>query len=134
MRARDLMTTSPVCVTPRTRLGETIEIMYANDVRHIPVVDDTRLVGIVSDRDLRALWEPVVNAQIGDGRAFDRRVADYMSTDPVTVMEEDDATEVIELLVEHRIGAIPVIDADGVLVGIVSYIDVLKALGDALEE
>ena len=134
MRARDLMTTSPVCVTPRTRLGETIEIMYANDVRHIPVVDDSRLVGIISDRDLRALWDPVVSVQVGDGRAFDRRVSEYMSTDPVTVMEEDEATEVIELLVEHRVGAIPVVDAEGILVGIVSYIDVLKALGDALED
>jgi len=132
MRARDLMTTSPICVSSRTRLGETIETMYANDVRHLPVVDGTRLVGIISDRDLRALWDPVMNVQIGDGRAYDRRVSDYMSRDPVTVEEEDEVEEVIDLLLEHRVGAIPVVDADGMLVGIVSYMDVLKAARDKL--
>jgi len=127
------MTTSPVSVTPHTRLGETIEIMYANEIRHVPVVDGRRLVGIISDRDLRALWDPAREVLGRDGRVYDRRVADFMSTNPVTVMEEDEADEVIDLLLEHRIGAIPVVDADGILVGIVSYIDVLKAARGRLD-
>lgn len=132
MRARDLMTTSPVCATSRMRLGETIEMMYSMDVRHLPVVDDARLVGIISDRDLRALWDPTKSVVAGDGRVYDRRVVDYMTTDPVTVSEEDEVEDVIDLLLEHRVGAIPVVDAEGMLVGIVSYMDVLRAARDKL--
>ena len=133
MRARDIMTASPICVTPRTRLGETIEIMHANEVRHIPVVEGQRLVGIISDRDLRALWDPALDVQVRDGRVYDRRVSDFMSADPLTVDSEDDVDEVIDLLVEHRVGAIPVVDAEGTLVGIVSYIDILRAARGQLD-
>jgi acetoin utilization protein AcuB len=127
MLARDIMTTAPVCVPIRTRLGEAISIMYENDIRHLPVLDGQRLAGILSDRDLRALWDPALDVQIRDGRVYDRRVSDFMSSDILTVSEDESLDAVIDLLVEHRIGAVPVIDADGVLIGIVSYIDVLKA-------
>jgi len=127
MLARDIMTNSPVCVTSRTRLKDAIEVMYANDVRHVPVLDHQRLVGILSDRDLRALWDPALDVEVRDGRVYDRMVADFMSANPITVEAETDLDEVIEALLEHRVGAVPVVNAEGVLVGIVSYVDVLKA-------
>ncbi len=127
MNARNIMTVAPVCVTTRTRLGEAISVMYENDIRHLPVLEGQRLAGILSDRDLRALWDPALDVQIRDGRVYDRRVSEFMSTDLLTVSEEDPIDDVIDLLVEHRIGAAPVIDADGTLVGIVSYIDILRA-------
>lgn len=127
MLARDIMTTSPVCVTARTRLKDAIEVMYANDVRHVPVLDHQRLVGILSDRDLRALWDPALDVEVRDGRVYERVVSDFMSANPITVEAESDIDDVIELLVEHRVGAVPVVNAEGVLVGIVSYVDVLKA-------
>ncbi len=127
MLAQDLMTRSPVCVTTRTRLKDAIETMFAIDVRHIPVLEDERLVGMLSERDLRPLWDLALDSAVTDGRVYDRRVTDLMSSNPLTVDSEADADEVIELLLEHRIGAVPVVDADGMLVGIVSYVDVLKA-------
>lgn len=127
MLARDIMTNSPVCVTARTRLKDAIEVMYANDVRHVPVLDHQRLVGILSDRDLRALWDPALDVEVRDGRVYERVVSDFMSSNPITVEAETDIDEVIEMLLEHRVGAIPVVNAEGVLVGIVSYVDVLKA-------
>lgn len=127
MLARDIMTSAPVCVAARTRLGEAIQVMYENDVRHLPVLEGQRLIGILSDRDLRALWDPALDVQIRDGRVYDRRVSEFMSGEPLTVQEEDPIDGVIDVLVDHRIGAVPVVDADGMLVGIVSYIDILKA-------
>ena len=121
------MTRSPVCVTTRTRLKDAIETMFTIDVRHIPVLEDERLVGMLSERDLRPLWDMALDSAVTDGRVYDRRVTDLMSSNPLTVDSEADADEVIELLLEHRIGAVPVVDADGMLVGIVSYVDVLKA-------
>jgi len=127
MLAREIMTTSPVCVTAKTRLREAIEVMYANDIRHVPVLDHERLIGILSDRDLRALWDPALDVELRDGRVYDRTVSDFMSADPLTVDAEADIDDVIEMLVEHRVGAVPVVSAEGTLVGIVSYVDVLKA-------
>jgi len=127
MLARDIMTTSPICVTIRTRLGEAIRVMHENDIRHLPVLENQHLVGILSDRDLRALWDPALDVKIGDGRVYDRRVSEFMSSDTLTVAEEDDVDLVIDTLVEHKIGAIPVVDAEGMLVGIISYLDILQA-------
>lgn len=127
MLARDIMTTSPICVTIRTRLGEAIEVMHENDVRHLPVLDGERLVGILSDRDLRALWDPALDVRVGDGRVYDRRVSDFMSSDLITIAEEDDIDIVIDTFLDHKIGAVPVVDADGTLAGIISYLDILQA-------
>jgi acetoin utilization protein AcuB len=127
MLARDIMTTSPICVSIRTRLGEAIQVMHENDVRHLPVLEGQRLVGILSDRDLRALWDPALDVKIGDGRVYDRRVSEFMSSDTLTVAEEDDIDTVIETLIDHKVGAVPVVDAEGLLVGIISYVDILKA-------
>lgn len=127
MLARDIMTTSPICVTIRTRLGEAIEVMHENDVRHLPVLEGERLVGILSDRDLRALWDPALDVRVGDGRVYDRRVSDFMSSDLITIAEEDDIDTVIDTFLDHKIGAVPVVDADGTLAGIISYLDVLQA-------
>lgn len=127
MLARDIMTTSPICVTIRTRLGEAIEVMHENDVRHLPVLEGERLVGILSDRDLRALWDPALDVRVGDGRVYDRRVSDFMSSDLITIAEEDDIDTVIDTFVDHKIGAVPVVDADGTLAGIISYLDILQA-------
>ena len=127
MLARDIMTKSPVCVTPRTRLKDAIEVMYANDIRHVPVLENERLIGILSERDLRAVIDVAFDPDVNDGRLYERRVADFMSSDPITVEEESDVDEVIEALLEHRVGAVPVIDAEGGLSGIVSYVDVLRA-------
>ena len=126
MRARDIMTPHPLTLQPFTRIGEAITLMHDNDVRHVPVVRGAQHVGILSDRDLRALWHPGQDLR-GDGRVYDRAVEDFMSTDPITVIAETDIDDVIDLLIEHRIGALPVIDADGDLIGIVSAIDVLQA-------
>lgn len=127
MLANQIMTRSPVCVTTRTRLKDAIDVMYANDVRHIPVLDHERLVGILSERDLRSLWESALDPNVSDGRLYERTVSDVMTASPLTAEADADVDEVIETLIEHRIGALPVVDAEGVLVGIISYVDVLRA-------
>ncbi len=127
MLVRNIMTPSPVCVEPRTRLKDAVDLMYAADVRHVPVLEGRMLVGILSERDLRSLWDIAFDPTVNDGRLYQHRVAEVMSHDPVTISDEDTIDDVIDLLVEHRIGAVPVIDADGALTGIVSYVDVLRA-------
>jgi acetoin utilization protein AcuB len=131
MRAVDIMTPNPVTVSAHMRIGQAISLMQESDIRHAPVVRDGALVGMLSDRDLRALWVP--GSDLGhDGRVYDRRVEDFMSTDPYTVGPETELDEVIDHFIDTRFGAFPVVDADGALVGILSVIDVLKAASGRL--
>lgn len=138
MRAGALMTTHPVTVTTKATIAEALALMRDLDIRHVPVVEQGALVGMLSDRDLAYLD---VGASLTDAGATRLRrelstpVVKAMSSDVIYVEPETDVSEVVALLLEHKIGAVPVVHPDtrGV-VGIVSYIDVLRAVQDALEE
>jgi acetoin utilization protein AcuB len=132
LRARDLMTENPVVVRATATLGEAARMLQAQDIRHLPVVNaDDELVGMLSDRDLRALMIPVLvdDEWIGNIRStLDTRVANVMSGGVLSVTLDADAAEIVDLMLDHSIGAVPVVDADGRLAGIVSYVDLLREL------
>jgi CBS domain-containing protein len=121
-----------VSVTPETGLFNAAALMSAHGIRHLPVVDrENKVVGILSDRDLRAA--------VGDPRRFldsssaradtaSRHVGDIMSKVVVTLDQDSPLNTAAEHLVNHGIGALPVVDAHRRLVGIVSYLDVIQAL------
>ena len=124
MQAQDVMTPNPATVSPQTSVADVWDLMRQHAVRHMPVVERGVLVGIVSDRDL------------ADGlrRELSTPVVKVMSSDVVDVDPDAELGEVVDLLVENRIGAVPVVRPETQeLVGIVSYIDVLAAVRDLLE-
>ena len=137
MSARDLMTPDPVTVTSQASVAEAWDLMRELEIRHIPVVEDGVLVGMLSDRDLARL--DIARLLTVDGAEALRLelstpVVKVMSSDVIAVNPETDLDEIVELLVEHRFGALPVVRPDTrELVGIVSYIDVLRALQDSLQ-
>ena len=136
MRAGTLMTTYPVTVTPEATVAEALDLMRDLDVRHLPVVERGALVGMLSDRDLRHVN---LSRLLTDADALRRElaapVAELMRSDVICVEAETDLSDVIELLLENKIGALPVIQPDTqAVVGIVSYIDVLRAVQEELEE
>jgi len=132
LTARDLMTESPAVIEVTATLRSAIDRLQALDVRHLPVIDDDgELVGMISDRDLRGIAAPpFVDAETVAtiNRALDASVATIMSSDVIAVDEEADVAEIVDLMLDNKIGAVPVVDADRALVGIVSYVDVLRAL------
>lgn len=137
MTARELMTPDPVTIAPGATIAEAWDLMRELDIRHLPVVEGEALVGMLSDRDLGVL--EVGRQLIDEGAdALRRRLAQpviqVMSTDVVVAEPDTDVSELLTLLLEHKVGAIPVVLPDTrQIVGIVSYIDVLRALQDALE-
>jgi acetoin utilization protein AcuB len=138
MKARDVMTPNPVTVTPGTTLAQVWDLMREADIRHVPVVQAGVLVGMLSDRDLAALdVARVVMAEGADAlrRSLATPVVRVMSADVIFVEAEADVGEVVELMLEHKVGAIPVV-APGAreVMGIVSYIDVLRAVQDLVAE
>jgi acetoin utilization protein AcuB len=112
--------------------------MHERDIRHVPVVDNGALVGMLSDRDLARMTLPRVLALEGFDalrRQLTTPVIEVMSADVVSVEPETELSEVVDLLLGYKIGALPVTEPDTrQVVGIISYIDVLRVLRDELDE
>lgn len=138
MQVSELMTPSPATVTPDASIGEAWDLMRELDIRHLPVVERGALVGMLSDRDLIFLDVGGTLADQGGEalrRTLARSVVEVMSSDVVCTEADGDLAEVVDLLLEHRIGAIPVIrPATRELVGIISYVDILRSLRGVLAE
>lgn len=138
MTARELMTPDPLTVTPQASIAEVWDLMREADVRHVPVVQADALVGMVSDRDLgRVDIARLLNVE-GAGALRDELatpVVRLMSSAVIAVGPEADIGEVIDLLIEHKIGAVPVIrEETREVLGIISYVDVLRALSGVLNQ
>ena len=138
MMARDVMTPNPVTVTPQTTLAEVWDVMREADIRHVPVARSGILIGMLSDRDLAALdVGRVLTTEGADAlrRALARPAVAAMSADVISVEPEADLGDVIDLMIENTVGAIPVALPDTrEVVGIVSYIDVLRAVQELVSE
>jgi acetoin utilization protein AcuB len=111
--------------------------MSEHDIRHVPVVQDGALVGMLSSRDLPLsdiLRLLSVEGAVALNREMAKPVSKIMSRDVISVVPDARASDLVRLLLEHKVGAIPVVGAStGKLLGIVSYIDVLRALQDRLD-
>jgi acetoin utilization protein AcuB len=132
---KDIMTENPATATELMSVAEALGLLYELDVRHLPVVRGRELVGIISDRDLRVfsgVTEDEAMEAVEGARSS--KVGDFMNTSTVKVDPETNVREVLELMLLHRVGAIPVADLDtGDLLGIVSYIDLLRVLQETLD-
>ena len=109
------MSAEVITASPGTTVAEALEVMAANGIRHLPVVDAGRLAGIVTDRDLR-------QAAADGGVTVDA----LMTTPALVVAPHVPVESAAALLSEHRIGCLPVVDGDE-LVGILTESDVLRA-------
>jgi len=135
MKVVDVMTKDPLTVTPSEAIGQADELMNGNKIRQLPVVEDNELVGIVIDRDIRSfLSASLLNEPDEREAAFNVKIRRIMTTDPITVSPDDDLAEAVELLIEQKIGGIPVVDEAEGLVGIVTYVDVLRCFLNRLRE
>ncbi len=131
----DIMTPNPVTVTPRNAIRTAVNLMREVGCRRLPVVDRGRLVGIISDRDLRraANSPTVVREQWYDNFILDHiEVGSCMTPNPLTISPDAPISEAARLMRDHKIGGLPVV-ANGQLVGIVTETDLLNFLIDVLE-
>lgn len=128
--AADAMTEPAVSVSPTDSLLDAAKLMVDHQVRHLPVVEDGAVVGMLSDRDIRTVaGDPVryVQSREGDGARM-LSVRDAMSPTALTIPSDRPLRELANELADERVGALPIVDADGKLIGIVSYVDALRAL------
>ena len=135
MKVVEVMTRDPLSVNPDETIGKVDELMAENNIRQLPVLKGQELVGIVTDRDVRAhISRSLLATPQAYEKALNAQVRDLMTADPITLSPDDDLREAVELLIDEKFGAIPVVDEAEGLVGIVSYVDVLRCFLDRLEE
>jgi CBS domain-containing protein len=130
MRVRDLMTAKPITVDPETPMLEARQRMVAERIRHLIVVEDARVVGIVTDRDIRLnLPSPATSLSVWELNYLLAKltVGGVMSTGVLVVDPDRPAADAARIMMEHKIGALPVVD-QGRLVGIVTESDFVRAM------
>ena len=117
MRTTAVMTRDVVVVSPTVSVGGAAHMMDRLKIRHLPVVEGHRLVGILSDRDL-----------LKHGRGVS--CAEAMTVAPVTCSPDSSVGRVAELMLEHKIDSIPIVSPSGTLTGLITSTDLLGLLVD----
>jgi acetoin utilization protein AcuB len=130
MRIRDVMTPDPVTISPNHSIGAALARMRRGGFRRLPVVEKERLVGIITDRDLRlAMNSPFIMREGWyDSYLMEHiEVRSCMTPDPVTVDANEDILNAVRLMRTHKIGGMPVTE-NGDLIGIITETDLLDYL------
>jgi CBS domain-containing protein len=124
--AADVMTPYPITVRSDAPLREAAALLRRRNVRHLPVVDATStIVGMLSERDVRtAIGDPLEHVE----QRANPLVRDAMTRPAIVVSFSTPIAELAKRFADGRIGALPVIDQFGALIGIVSYVDALRVL------
>jgi len=93
------------------------------------------LIGIITDRDIRSfLSGSLSSAPEAREKALHTKIGDVMTRDPLTLSPDDELREAVELLINEKVGGIPVVDGAEGIVGIVTYVDVLRCFLNRLQE
>ncbi len=132
MFVSETMNTNLVSVAPETKLSEVRALMKKNNFRHLPVVDSKgKLIGIVTDRDMRdASPSSLLSAEEYQrtlDRVMEHTVSEIMTKDPLTISVYFTLQDTLMVMGSRKVGALPVVDEDGYLKGIMSTRDLLKA-------
>jgi CBS domain-containing protein len=132
-KVRDVMTTRPRAVTSDTPVTQVAELMEAEDVGSIPVLEGEQLTAIVTDRDI------VVRAVAKGKDPRGMPVREVFTTEIVTVGPDQDLSDAVRIMASNQVRRLPVVDEENRLVGVVSQADVAleakeKSVGEMVEE
>lgn len=130
MKVKELMSKNPITVNPNDNLDRVFFLYNFENIRHLPVVENNKLVGILSDRDLKKILGPkknfVVNPDGTTVKLSTRKVKNIMRRGVITVEPEQRAADAAAIMAKRKIGALPVIHKNK-LVGIITATDILQA-------
>lgn len=132
MLIREWMTKNVISVTPETSMMKASKLMKEHSFRRLPVVDDAnRIIGIVSDRDIKEA-SPSKATTLDMHELYyllsEIKVKDIMTRDPVTVRPDETVEKVALQMIERNCGGLPVVDEANKLVGIITDSDIFKVL------
>jgi acetoin utilization protein AcuB len=132
MFVTEMMKTDLVAVNPETKLSEARTLMMEGNFRHLPVVDaEGKLVGIVTDRDMRDAHPSSLLDEESYQKTLDKvmqhTISEIMTAEPITVAPYYTLQDTLLIIGKKKVGALPVVDEEGHLKGIMSTRDLLRA-------
>lgn len=136
IRVRDCMSVDPATVGPKDSLQKVMSLLRRRDIRSVPVVENGRLIGIVTDRDVRQVAPayPLFRDEDEIHRYTENlTVTAAMTADPMTIAPDAPLVEAAKVLETYRISSMPVVD-DRRLVGMLTVTDVLRVFVEQNEE
>lgn len=128
---RELMHTPVISVGPNDSLRHVVHLMNEHHIRHVPVVENGQLVGIVTDRDVRLhciFLEDRYESADSFNEALDAPADGVMTRDVCVLRPDHTIDDAAALMISEKFGGAPVVEGDSKLVGIVTYIDLLSEL------
>jgi acetoin utilization protein AcuB len=125
------MSPDPMTVDADTSVIEVIQLLEENDIRHLPVMSQGKLVGMITDQDVREVY-PSKTAAIRAQELYyllaEMKAKDVMQADPILIRPDRTMEVAAVMMLEHRVTGIPVVTEKGQLVGIISQGDVFRVL------
>jgi acetoin utilization protein AcuB len=118
MLVSQIMSTKIIAISPNRRVGQALKLMQKQQIRHLPVMAQNRMVGWITSRDLREVLLASVLEEI--------KVGDVMVQAPLSVTPDTEVEEAARLIHEHKIGGMPVMEGDR-LVGVITMQDLISA-------
>ncbi len=131
MRVKELMTSKVFTVEQQDLIDRAFFLIHYEKIRHLPVVKKGKVVGMVSDRDLYKALGPknnpnVIETGVTEMHVIPKKVQNIMRRGVLTVTPDTYASEAAALMADNKVGALPVVNKDNKLVGILSATDILR--------
>lgn len=129
MAVSEIMTTWLVSISPDNTVGDAKAIFEAKPIHHLLVIDEGKLIGVVSDRDVLRNVSPFANTKVQSDKdlfTLSRKIRQIMTPNPITVKNTDGIRDAGKLYIKHNISLLPVVNEKEELVGVLSWKDVMR--------
>lgn len=129
MKVRELMTPNPRTLEVDASLGDAVELMAGYRIRHVPILDNGQVVGIISERDVKMALGPDaagMDLHSVDPRQADGSISWFMSEGVLTIEADAGVAAACELFLSRKVGCLAVVEGDQ-LVGVLSVLDIVRA-------
>jgi acetoin utilization protein AcuB len=136
MKVAEVMSRTVVTLTPEQTLRDAVELLRSKHIRHLPVVENSKLIGIVTDRDVKRATPSLLSGVDRDeyDRVLDEtKIAQIMTREPMTVTPESGLKAAVKIFIDRKVGALPVVSGSQ-LVGIITEIDLLRVFHGMLKD
>jgi acetoin utilization protein AcuB len=129
MKITEIMSSPPITGTLDDFLSEVKEMLAVNNIKHLVIIEEGKLMGVLSERDLLLAISPYVNSNVYTTRdlaTLNQRVGQIVERHPLYLDEQAEVEDAIDMFDKNHISCIPVVDADFVPVGVVTKSDLIR--------
>jgi acetoin utilization protein AcuB len=129
MKITEIMSSPPITGTLDDFLSEVKEMLAVNNIKHLVIIEEGKLMGVLSERDLLLAISPYVNSNVYTTRdlaTLNQRVGQIVERHPLYLDDQSELEDAIDMFDKNHISCIPIVDADFVPVGVVTKSDIIR--------